>query len=370
MKPEVLSEMSSAPVTTGSRDLLGLTCRQLCAYVAEQGLPAYRGRQIFRALQRRLVENLEEVQELPRPLRVALAAEADLRLLDLTEVFEAADGTRRYLFAVRGGYAIETVWIPDGRRITLCLSSQVGCPMRCAFCATATLGLQRNLTAGEIVAQVLAVLRDATQRRQQPRPAAINLVLMGMGEPLLNYDQVLHALRVLADPEGLHIVPRRVTLSTVGIVPRIEMLGREPDRPRLAISLTAATDDLRARLMPVNVTYPLEALREVCLAFPRQPGERITFEYVLLDGVNDADEQARALLRWLAPLRAREAAKVNLIPHNPVPGLPFRPPPLERILRFQSLLRAKGLPTYLRRPRGRDIFAACGMLAATPRPSA
>ncbi len=362
--------ISSAPVATTGHDLLGFTCRQMCAFMLERGLPAYRGRQLFQSLHRRLVETLEDVLELPRAIRTGLAAGTDLRPLSLTEVFEAADGTRRYLFTVRGGHAIETVWIPDGGRVTLCLSSQAGCPMRCTFCATATLGLQRNLTAGEIVAQVLYVLRDAAHRRQQPLPATVNLVLMGMGEPLLNYDHVLHALRILADPEGLHIVPRRVTLSTVGIVPRIMALGREPDRPRLAVSLTAATDELRARLMPVNLTYPLEALREACLMFPRQPGERITFEYVLLDGVNDADEQARALLRWLSPLRAREAAKVNLIPHNPVPGLPFHPPPPERVLRFQALLRAKGLPTYLRRPRGRDIFAACGMLAATSQPSA
>ncbi|MGQ9898325.1 MAG: 23S rRNA (adenine(2503)-C(2))-methyltransferase RlmN [Acidobacteriota bacterium] len=362
--------MSSTPVAQATHDLLGLTSQEMRTFMAARGLPAYRGRQVFQALHRRLVATLEEVRELPRAERAELATEADLQLLSLTEVFEALDGTRRYLFTVRGGHAIETVWIPDGGRVTLCLSSQAGCPMRCAFCATATLGLQRNLAASEIVAQVLYVLRDAIRRRQQPQRASVNLVLMGMGEPLLNYDHVLRALRILADPEGLHIVPRRVTLSTVGIVPKIVALGREPDRPRLAVSLTAATDDLRARLMPVNVTYPLEALREACLAFPRRPGERITFEYVLLDGVNDADDHAHVLLRWLAPLRAREAAKVNLIPHNPVPGLAFRPPPPERVLRFQGLLRAKGLPTYLRRPRGRDIFAACGMLAATSLPSA
>ena len=362
--------MSSAATVAANQDMLGQTCQQMCALMAERGLPAYRGRQLFQALHRQLVETPEEISVLPRAVRTELAAEASLQPLSLAGIFESLDGTRRYLFKVHDGYSIETVWIPDRGRVTLCLSSQAGCPMRCAFCATATLGLQRNLTAGEIVAQVLYVLRDTVRQRQQPRPAAVNLVLMGMGEPLLNYDHVLHALRVLADPEGLHIVPRRVTLSTVGIVPRIIALGREPDRPRLAVSLTAATDELRARLMPVNLTYPLEALREACLAFPRHPGERITFEYVLLDGVNDSEDQARALLRWLAPLRAQEAAKVNLIPHNPVPGIPFRPPKLERVLCFQALLRAKGLPTYLRRPRGQDISAACGMLAATSGPSA
>ncbi|MFQ3640903.1 MAG: 23S rRNA (adenine(2503)-C(2))-methyltransferase RlmN, partial [Chloracidobacterium sp.] len=340
------------------------------AYVAEQGLPSYRGRQLFQALHHRLVETLDEVYELPRAARRQLAAAFNLAPLHATQVVEAADGTRRYLFTVRGGQAIETVWIPDGKRITLCLSSQAGCPMMCAFCATATLGLQRNLTADEIVAQVIYVLRDASRRLGRPRPATVNLVLMGMGEPLLNYEHVMRALRILADPEGLHIVPRRVTLSTVGIVPKIAALGREPDRPGLAVSLTAPTDELRARLMPVNLTYPLDALRQACLDFPRRAGERITFEYVLLDGINDGDDHAQALLKWLAPLRAREAAKVNLIPHNPAPGIPFRPSSPERILGFQSRLRAKGLPTYVRRPRGRDIFAACGMLAATSSPSA
>ncbi|OYT71444.1 MAG: 23S rRNA (adenine(2503)-C(2))-methyltransferase RlmN [Chloracidobacterium sp. CP2_5A] len=362
--------MAAAPVASSGMELLGLTRQQLCARLAERGLPAYRGRQIFRALHQRLVQTLDAVHELPKAARAGLAEEADLSPLRLDQVFEAADGTRRYLFSVRGGHAIETVWIPDGERVTLCLSSQAGCPMMCAFCATATLGLQRNLTAGEIVAQVLSVLRDAGRRTGQPRPAALNLVLMGMGEPLLNYDHVLQALRILADPEGLHIVPRRVTLSTVGIVPKIAALGREPGRPNLAVSLTAPTDELRARLMPVSLTYPLATLRQACLDFPRRSGERITFEYVLLDGVNDGEAEARALLQWLAPLRAREAAKVNLIPHNPAPGIPFRPSPPERIARFQARLRAKGLPTYIRRPRGRDIFAACGMLAATSSPSA
>ncbi len=362
--------MASALDAGLGEEWLGLTRQQLCARVAERGLPAYRGRQIFQALHGRLVETLDEVRELPKRARAELGAAAALSPLRLDQVFDAADGARRYLFSVRGGHAIETVWIPDGERVTLCLSSQAGCPMRCAFCATATLGLQRNLTASEIVAQVLYVLRDAGRRSGSPRPATVNLVLMGMGEPLLNYDQVLQALRILADPDGLHIVPRRVTLSTVGIAPKIAALGREPDRPRLAVSLTAPTDALRARLMPVNLTYPLADLQQACLDFPRRDGERITFEYVLLDGVNDGEAEARALLRWLSPLRAREAAKVNLIPHNPAPGLPFRPSPPERIARFQSALRAKGLPTYVRRPRGRDIFAACGMLAATSSPSA
>ncbi|MCS7079082.1 MAG: 23S rRNA (adenine(2503)-C(2))-methyltransferase RlmN [Chloracidobacterium sp.] len=356
--------MRSTRETLSGIDWLGLTSREFAAYVAERGLPAYRGRQIFHALHRRLVTSVEDIHELPQSLRLALAAELNLAPLRLVQVFDATDGTRRYLFTVRDGHAIETVWIPDGRRVTLCLSSQAGCPMMCAFCATGTLGLQRNLTAGEIVAQVLYVLREAGRRPEPAQAANVNLVLMGMGEPLLNYEQVMQALRVLADPQGLHIVPRRVTLSTVGIVPKIAALGCEPDRPRLAVSLTAPTDELRARLMPVNLTYPLEALRQVCLEFPLRAGERITFEYVLLDGVNDSEAEARALLRWLSPLRAREAAKVNLIPHNPAPGIPFRPSPPERIAQFQAVLRAKGLPTYIRRPRGRDIFAACGMLAA------
>ncbi len=361
--------MPIAPETVSRVEWLGLTSQQFGAYIAGFGLPAYRGRQIFQALHRRFVTSVEAIHELPQGVRTALAAEADLEPLRPVQVFEAADGTRRYLFTVRGGHAVETVWIPDGRRVTLCLSSQAGCPMGCAFCATATLGLQRNLTAGEIVAQVLYVLRDTGRRPGPAQSANVNVVLMGMGEPLLNYSHVMQALRVMADPFGLHIVPRRVTLSTVGIVPKIIALGRETDRPHLAVSLTAATDALRNRLMPVNLTYPLAALQQACLAFPRHSGEYITFEYVLLDGINDSEADARALLRWLSPLRARNAAKINLIPYNPAPGIPFRPSPPERIAHFQAVLRAKGVPTYLRRPRGRDIFAACGMLAATAGPT-
>jgi 23S rRNA (adenine2503-C2)-methyltransferase len=261
------------------------------------------------------------------------------------------------------GLPVETVFIPEERRDTICFSSQSGCPLQCTFCLTAQLGLLRSLTAGEIVEQIMIALNDAYGTGVRT-PKGTNLVAMGAGEPLLNLESLLKALRVMSDPQGLHIVPNRVTVSTAGVVPRILDLAKTSDRPHLAISLAAATDHLRDVLMPINKRWPLEELLSACKVFEKtlKPGERLTFEYVMLDGVNDSDEQARQLANLLNRHSIR--SKVNLIPHNPADPLPYQPSPPERVERFKNLLESKGIHTYVRRPRGRDIFAACGQLAA------
>jgi 23S rRNA (adenine2503-C2)-methyltransferase len=249
--------------------------------------------------------------------------------------------------------------MPEERRDTICISSQVGCPLACSFCITGVIGLKRNMTAGEIVSQVVIVLNQAYGEGVEA-PHGTNIVMMGMGEPLLNYDAVIKAVRLLADEEGLTIAPRRVTLSTVGIVPRIYDLAKEEIRPRLAISLTAPNDELRNRLLPINRKYPLAELIEACRRYPLGERERLTFEYVMLDGINDSDHDARDLVRLLSGTRA----KVNLIPHNPAPELPYSSSPMDRILTFQNILIDAGVPSFIRRPRGQDISAACGQLAA------
>src|SRR3954454_6666058 len=260
-------------------------------------------------------------------------------------------------------WPVEPVFIPEERRDTICFSSQSGCPLQCTFCLTAQLGLLRSLTAGEIVEQIQIALNDAYGVGVKP-PRGTNLVAMGAGEPLLNLDQLLKALRVMADPQGMHIVPNRVTVSTAGIVPRILELAQTSDRPHLAISLAAPTDELRNELMPINKRWPLDELLAACKEFEEslKPGELFTFEYVMLDGVNDSDEQARQLARLLNRHNLR--AKVNLIPHNPADELPYSPSPEERVASFKAVLESKGVRACVRRPRGRDIYAACGQLAA------
>jgi 23S rRNA (adenine2503-C2)-methyltransferase len=273
------------------------------------------------------------------------------------------DGTRRYLMKTHDNLPVETVFIPEERRDTICFSSQSGCPLQCSFCLTAKLGLLRTLTAGEIVEQIIIALNDAYGVGQKPQRGT-NLVAMGAGEPFLAFEPLMKALRIMADPQGLHIVPNRVTVSTAGIVPRIRELATTPDRPHLAISLAAPTDELRDVLMPINKKWPLGELLAACQEFERslKPGERFTFEYVMLDGVNDTDEHARQLANLLNRHALR--AKVNLIPHNPADPLPYRPSPPERVESFKAILEAKGVHAFVRRPRGRDIYAACGQLAA------
>lgn len=339
--------------------LLDLERAELAELIAELGAPRFRADQIYHWLHQRRAESIDTMQNLPGKLRDQLAARYTATGVTIDRVFTSTDGTRRYLLRLDDGQQVETVFMPEERRDTICVSSQVGCALACDFCMTGVLGLKRNLSVGEIVGQVTVVLNEVYGRGVAP-PHGTNLVLMGMGEPLHNYDPVLSAIRRFADEDGLAIAPRRVTLSTAGLVPQIEQLSAEPIRPRLAISLTAANDELRDRLFPINRKYPLHELLDACRRFPLSARDRLTFEYVLLDGVNDSDRDADELVGLLRPIRA----KVNLIPHNPAPELPYGASPPERIERFQQRLTSRGLPAFIRRPRGQDIAAACGQLAA------
>jgi 23S rRNA (adenine2503-C2)-methyltransferase len=343
--------------------LAGLTEAELVSFVEASGEPAYRGRQLFAALQHRRLRSFDDITDLPKGFRARLNEVARASTLTIESRYVSEDGTRRYLMKTHDNFPVETVFIPEERRDTICFSSQSGCPLQCTFCLTAQLGLLRSLSAGEIVEQIVIALNDAYGVGVKP-PRGTNLVGMGAGEPFLNFDPLLKALRIMASPSGLHIVPNRVTVSTAGIVPRILELATIPDRPHLAISLAAPTDELRNELMPINKKWPLETLLKACKEFEQtlRAGERFTFEYVMLDGVNDSEEQARQLANLLN--RHELKAKVNLIPHNPADPLPYQPSRAETVERFRHILEAKGIHVYIRRPRGRDIFAACGQLAA------
>ena len=312
--------------------------------------PAFRARQIYDAVYRRKISNLEDVSNIPRPLR----AQFDLGLPQIERRYESADGTRRYLLRLDDGKTVETVWMPEGERSTICISSQVGCPVNCGFCLTALMGLERNLTAGEIVGQVLRVAAD---NRLEANADRVNIVMMGQGEPLLNLANVLKATRLLTDAAGIAISPRRITLSTSGIVPKILELGREEIRPKLAISLNASNEEQRRELMPVTRKYHLKDLIDACRAYPLRAWEKLTFEYVLLRGVNDTDADARRVVRLVANLNA----KVNLIALNPGPGIAFETPDASRVASFQEIVK-RSLPCFIRKPRGLDVFAACGQL--------
>jgi 23S rRNA (adenine2503-C2)-methyltransferase len=344
-------------------ELVGLNQSELQEYVGTLGEPAYRGRQLFNALQHRRLRNLEEMTELSLDLRNRLSNIALASTLTVESRYISEDGTRRYLMKTRDNLPVETVFIPEERRDTICFSSQSGCPLQCTFCLTAKLGLLRSLTAGEIVEQIVIALNDAYGVGVKP-PRGTNLVGMGAGEPFLNLDSLMKALRIMADPQGLHIVPNRVTISTAGVVPKIREFADISDRPHLAISLAAPTDELRDELMPINKKWPLNELLEACKDFEKtlRPGERFTFEYVMLAGVNDSENHARQLANLLNRHALR--AKVNLIPHNPAEPLPYKSSSEEVVERFKSTLESKGISCYVRRPRGRDIFAACGQLAA------
>lgn len=342
---------------------MGLTTAELTAFVQEFGEPDYRARQIFAALHQRRLRSFDEMTDLPKEFRALLSERATASTLTVESRYISEDGTRRYLLKTHDSLPVETVFIPEERRDTICFSSQSGCPLQCSFCLTAKLGLLRTLTAGEIVEQIIIALNDAYGTGTQT-PRGTNLVAMGAGEPFLAFEPLMKALGIMADSSGLHIVPNRVTVSTAGIVPRIKELATIPQRPHLAISLAAPTDELRDVLMPINKKWPLNELLAACKEFEKslKPAERFTFEYVMLDGVNDSDEQARQLANLLNRHQLR--AKVNLIPHNPADPLPYRPSPPERVESFKAILEAKGIHAYVRRPRGRDIYAACGQLAA------
>ncbi|MHB8218111.1 MAG: 23S rRNA (adenine(2503)-C(2))-methyltransferase RlmN [Candidatus Sulfotelmatobacter sp.] len=410
------------PVTTA---LLGWNREEVTALVNEAGEPSYRAKQIMDGVYRQRVESLEEISTLPQEFRERLAKNGvTVGAARIEKKFVSVDGTVRYLIGFGDGQSVETVWMPEGDggeagdgseageegegtvtrspsaqsvmkevsplrdsvasrttspgttvpgfhmpppltgltskrasgRSTICISSQVGCAVDCQFCLTALLGVKRNLTAGEIVGQVCAVLKD---QKVSPPEDRINLVFMGMGEPFLNYENFVKAARLLVECVG--IAERRMTVSTAGIVPRIDDFGGEAIRPKLAISLNASNDALRTQLMPLNKKWNLEMLMAAAREFPLRTREWITFEYVLLGGVNDAPENAKEVAELLRGMRC----KVNLIALNPGPGIDFTTPSAERVGAFQQILRDGGIPTFVRRPRGRDIYAACGQLKRT-----
>jgi 23S rRNA (adenine2503-C2)-methyltransferase len=360
--------------------LIGLDLQELTKMVEDAGQPGYRARQLFHALYAERVSSADEVSTLPREFRATLLQQGvSLGLPGIQKKFVSSDGTVRYLIELADHETVETVWMPEGdggeagdgseaaaeieshnprgwRRATICVSSQVGCAVNCQFCLTALLGIKRNLSAGEIVGQVIAVLRD---QDVSPPDERVNLVFMGMGEPFLNFDNFIKATRLLV--EGVGIPQSRMTVSTAGIVPRIYDLGAEPVRPKLAISLTAPNDQLRAELMPINRKWNLEALISAAREFPLRSREKVTFEYVLLKGVNDSPEHSRELAELVRGVKC----KVNLIALNPGPGVRFEMPEGGRVQEFQTLLVDAGVPVFVRRPRGRDIYAACGQLKRT-----
>lgn len=336
-------------------NLIGLELPEIEALLgAEQ--PKFRAQQIYDAVYRRRVIDFGGISNLPKPLRERLSGEIALGLPEIERIYDSSDGTRRYLLRLDDGKTVETVWMPETDRATVCISTQVGCPVNCGFCLTALMGLERNLSAGEITGQVL---RAASDQGFTPNVDRLNIVMMGQGEPLLNLANVLKASRLLTDPKGMAISPRRITVSTSGIIPRIEELGQAPDeaRPKLAISLNASTEEQRQELMPITRKYHLKDLIEVCRAYPLRHWEKLSFEYVLLGGVNDTDADARRVAKMLANLNA----KVNLIALNPGPGIPYQTPAAERVASFQALVK-RSLPCFIRKPRGLDVYAACGQL--------
>ena len=351
-----------------SLELLGKSREQLRAYGRELGEPAYRGDQIYHWLYGEREFAFERMSNLPGGFREKLTREAAVSLPAVRQRYTSADGSVRYLFALpaREGKglgrpaSVEAVFMPSEGRQTICISTQAGCAVDCQFCLTAQLGLIRNLSAGEIVAQVLLPLKEMASAENGVELAGrTNVVLMGQGEPLLNFENVIEALQILLDPDGVGLSPKHVTLSTSGIVPGIERFGKEQVRSKLAISLNASSDEQRDLLMPINKKYPLEALIEACRNYSLRNWEHLTFEYVMLGGVNDTAEDARRVVRLLAPL---ESVKVNLIPWNPG-ELPYKESSAEAIEDFRRILTDKGLPAFVRYSRGRDVMAACGQLA-------
>ena len=316
--------------------------------------PAFRAKQIYDAVYRLRLTDLASISSLPKAFREDLGRQMPLGLPEIEKYYDSQDGTRRYLLKLNDGKSVETVWMPEEGRSTVCISSQVGCPVDCHFCLTALMGLERNLTAGEIVGQVLRVAADQGITANVDR---LNIVMMGQGEPLLNLANVLKATRLLMDPEGMAISPRRITVSTSGIIPKIAELGKEQVRPKLAISLNASTEEQRQQLMPITRKYHLKDLIEVCRTYPLRLWEKLTFEYVMLRGVNDTDADARRVAKMLANLNA----KVNVIALNPGPGIPYETPDPGRVAAFQGIVK-NSLPCFVRKPRGLDVYAACGQL--------
>jgi 23S rRNA (adenine2503-C2)-methyltransferase len=344
-------------------ELLGKSKEELRDFCVALGEPAFRGAQIYHALYSERKFDVAQITNLPAALRERLSKEARVTLPEVKQQFASADGSVRYLYSLptgdgketAGPASVEAVFMPSEGRQTICISTQAGCAVDCHFCLTAQLGLIRNLTAGEVLAQVLLPLE---KHKAQLAPQT-NIVLMGQGEPLLNFEPVMAAVGILLDPGGMGISPKHVTLSTSGIVPGIERLAQEKVRPKLAISLNASNDEQRDELMPINRKYPLSVLLEACKNYPLRTWEHLTFEYVMLGGLNDAAEDARRVVRLLAPLKS---VKVNLIPWNPG-ELPYRESSPERIEEFRRILVDRGVPAFVRYSRGRDVMAACGQLA-------
>ncbi len=375
----ILDSAGSESVQTAApsevQSLFGLSYEQLNSLLSTFDEPKFRARQLAQALYRDWLPELDAMTTLPAALRTRLSEQGyTVGLPPILQTFRSVDGTERYLIGVSGNQTVETVWMPEGdgaednddeadaaptrKRATICVSSQIGCAVNCQFCLTAKLGIERNLSAGEIAGQVVAVLRRHQVELGRDR---INLVFMGMGEPFLNYDAFMDAVRLLVNEVGLPA--SRMTVSTSGIVPGIERFAQEPLRPHLAISLNASNNTVREAVMPITRKWPIERLLEAARAMPLAPREKITFEYVLLGGVNDSLVHADEVVTL-----ARSAGfpvKVNLIVWNPGPGIPYHQPKDEDVERFQQRLIARGVPAFIRRPRGRDIYAACGQLKRT-----
>jgi len=342
-------------------NLLGKSAEELRVILESLGEKGYRGAQIYHAIYAERKFDVAAMTNLPAALRERLARETAIALPQIVRRHRSSDGTVRYVLAIGPGEKhsskpanIETVFMPEENRQTICISTQAGCAVDCQFCLTATLGLVRNLSAGEIVGQVLVALED---NRAELKPQT-NIVLMGQGEPLLNFDAVMAALRILLDPNGVAIAPRHAALSTSGIIPGIERLAKEKVRPNLAISLNASSNEQRDQIMPINRKYPLDKLLDACRKYPLRPREWLLFEYVLLGGFNDSPEDAHRVVKLLANIRA----KVNLIPWNPG-ALPYERPNRARVEEFQRVLIEKGVPCFIRDSRGQDVMAACGQLA-------
>jgi 23S rRNA (adenine2503-C2)-methyltransferase len=344
--------------------ILGLSKTEIVDFVLSLGEPKFRANQIFKGLHSRRLQNFDDFTDLPKNFREKLSESSEISTLSLDSRYVSEDGTRRFLFKTHDKFPVEAVFIPTESRDTICFSSQSGCALQCDFCLTAKLGLLRSLTSGEIVEQIIYVLNDVYGVGNET-PHGTNLVGMGAGEPFLNFENLIKALDIMSQEEGLFIVPNRVTVSTAGIVPKIYELAKLEKRPHLAVSLSAANDELRNKLMPINKRWNIEELFAACKEFETslRPGEKFTFEYVLLGGVNDRDEDARQLANLLNRY-ALHRVKINLIPHNSAEPLEYSPPTREQIAAFQGILESKGISAYVRRPRGRDIYAACGQLAA------
>jgi len=341
-------------------DLRSLPLEHLSALVASLGERPFRARQLYRWLQQKGAASLDELSDVPRALRSALAERTELTTLERASEQRSTDGTIKWTWRTHDGKLVESVYMPESDRRTLCVSSQVGCAVGCTFCLTGTMGLARNLTPGEIVEQVHRANRRIVElgEGEGPRPLT-NLVFMGMGEPLANYRSLKVALDLLLSEDGPNFSHRHVTVSTSGLVPVMRRLGEETP-VKLAVSLNATTDAQRDVLMPINRRYPLAQLLDACRSFPVRNGRRITFEYVLLGDVNDSLEDAGRLVQLVRGI----PTKVNLIPYNANPGLPYRAPAPERVVEFQEALAARNLTAVVRKNRGRDISAACGQLAA------